>query len=112
MHLPRRNVGGCSHPLAFRIALRTSARAMSPSAAAMTAGSSAAHLFLDRVDQVRAPGLGYLGFYGPAIGEGVTELQRVELLGEADAVTHVQAWREVFAEDQRSLIREVGLEAH
>src|SRR5256886_7658172 len=53
---------------------------------------------LSRSHQVGAAGLARLGLHGPVIAEGVAQLERVELLGEADAVTHIQARRQVAAE--------------
>src|SRR5258708_19028063 len=70
-------------------------------------------LLLDGEDEIRAARWAHLGPHRPVIAERIAQLEGVELLGEAHAVTDVQARREVAAEDQRGLVRDrVGLEVH
>src|SRR6059058_5335270 len=79
-------------------------------------GVGAAHRgrasLVDGVHEVGPARLAHFGLDGPVIAEGVAELQGVQLLGEADAVAHVQSRREISAEHQRGLVGDVGLEAH
>src|SRR6185437_12860095 len=48
-------------------------------------------LFFDAEHQVRAPDLAGLGADRPVIAEAVAEADSVQLLGDADAVAHVEA---------------------
>jgi len=57
-------------------------------------------LLVYRVHQVGAARLAYLGPDGPVVPERVAQLERIELLREADAVAHVQARRQVAAQHQ------------
>src|SRR5215472_11050622 len=96
---------GCGCGGAGRKAARREARARKRAASR--------RLLLYGVDEVRAVGGAELGLDGPVIAERVAQLEGVELLGEALAVAHVEARREVAAEDEGGLVREgVGLEAH
>src|SRR6202030_304026 len=71
-----------------------------------------AALLLYAAHQVGTACLAHLGLDGQVITEGVVQLERVELLGEADAVAHVQSRRQVAADHQGSLVGDVGLETH
>src|SRR3984957_6027421 len=67
-------------------------------------------LFLNGVDEIGAAGLARFGLDSPAVAQGVAQLYRIQLLSEAHAIADVQARREIAAEDQRSIVGEVGLE--
>src|SRR5579872_2421185 len=66
---------------------------------------------LDRVHEIGPTGLTHFRLHGPAVAEAVTQFEHVELLGECDAVAHVKSRREVSAQNERSLVGEIGLEA-
>src|SRR5690348_7734662 len=68
-------------------------------------------LLLHAEHQVRPPYLAGLGADRPMVAQAVAQANRVQLLRETDAVAHVQARREVLAEDERGLVVEIGLHA-
>ncbi len=72
--------------------------------AALPLAKRDAALLADRVLEVGALRLAGLGLERPAIADGVAQLERVDGLGEADAITDVKLVREVAAEHQRRVV--------